>query len=175
MTSTSSCCALYPCSISIFSGSLKPTVQLFVSLTKNPRKQAVFPAKLYEFMVELVSFAGPEAQSVFPFLPCLDHQRSRKEPDRTVRQTRRVQGALTRKSRCAGEQSPERENLHGTFRRLMKVGGFLFSWCDTKTSTRRKKNRLGDARRAEGTIRLATRLFPMVRGPWLLRPWYPSP
>ena len=50
MTSTSSCCALYPCSISIFSGSLKPTVQLFVSLTKNPRKQAVFPAKLYEFM-----------------------------------------------------------------------------------------------------------------------------
>ena len=31
----------------------------------------------------------------------------------------------TRKSRCAGERSSERENLHGTFRRLMNVGGFF--------------------------------------------------
>ena len=51
----------------------------------------------------------------------------------------RRQGALTRKSRCAGEQSPERENLHGTFRRLMKVGGFLFSWCVTRNINQKKE------------------------------------
>jgi hypothetical protein len=46
---------------------------------------------------------------------------------------------LTRKSRCAEEQSPERENLHGTFRRLMKGGGFLFSWCVTKNINQKKE------------------------------------
>jgi hypothetical protein len=46
---------------------------------------------------------------------------------------------LTRKSRCAGEQSPERENLHGTFRRLMKVGGFLFSWCVIQNINQKKE------------------------------------
>jgi hypothetical protein len=32
---------------------------------------------------------------------------------------------LIKKGRCAEERSSERKNLHGTFRRLMKVGGFF--------------------------------------------------
>jgi hypothetical protein len=59
----------------------------------------------------------------------------------------RRQGALTRKSRCAEEQSPERENLHGTFRRLMKVGGFLFSWCVTQNINQKKEKPKSDLAR----------------------------
>jgi hypothetical protein len=34
---------------------------------------------------------------------------------------------------------PKRENLHGTFRRLMKVGGFLFSWCAIQNINQKKE------------------------------------
>ena len=57
-------------------------------------------------------------------MTCSKHQERFEKPNPATCRWRR-QGALTRKSRCAGEQSPERENLHGTFRRLMKVGGFF--------------------------------------------------
>ena len=50
--------------------------------------------------------------------------RSDWEPDPATCRWRR-QGALTQEGRCAGERSSERKNLHGTFRRLMKVGGFF--------------------------------------------------
>ena len=55
---------------------------------------------------------------------CSKHQERFGKPNPATCRWRR-QGALTCKGRCAGERSPERENLHGTFRRLMKVGGFF--------------------------------------------------
>jgi hypothetical protein len=54
----------------------------------------------------------------------LEHRERFGKPNPATCRWRR-QGALIRKGRCAGERSPERESLHGTFRRLMKVGGFF--------------------------------------------------